>query len=128
MSREVKSTDFGDDWINRFWDSIQELKCSIIGVVPGPIRQAADRFAALKPRPSPDAFRSHIDVAVDVARGWDHPHDHDLMLAAAAKSYLLIAWLDYLQEQSPGQPLDLQAATRVSFTPVFKDEPPIRPN
>lgn len=116
---EVHGSDYTDQEVNGFFDSVRELKATAVAESPPPeLMVAAREFAAGRPRPTPKDMRLYIDHAVAVARGWDHPHDKQLMFHTAVKTYYTLAWLDYIQAHEE-KVYDLTQALKVSFTPVL---------
>lgn len=124
MAKEVQPSDFSDEQLQAFIDATDRLEWVIVGAedVPGWISEAAEAFSKDWPRPSIDELRLHIQHAVTVARGWDDPDHPKVMLHSALKSFIILAWLDYLEHHPPSGegpvPVDVKWATRVTFTPV----------
>ena len=116
MSKEVHNTDFTDEELTRFFESVSRLTWSSITPVPAWVGEQADAFGRSPPRPTPAELRQHIDHAVAVARGWDDPDNKKVMLHAAIKSFYLIRWLEHLQKHSSKR-TDLAMGYRVNFTP-----------
>ncbi len=119
---DVSGADYSDEEINAFFDAVKSLRWTSTQRVPMWVQKEADAFARRRPRPTPEALRLHIDHAVHVARGWDHPNDHGLMFSAAVKSFYLLSWLDHLQRHEPSgearSQLDVSLGLKVSFMPV----------
>lgn len=122
---EVKGIDFSDEEFGRFFESVERLEWKETAPTDESIHRAAEAFSRDPPMPGHDQMRSHIDHSVTVSRGWDHPYDRRLMFDTAVKSFYILAWLEYLQEQGRGdggqsKPVDLTLGVKVTFTPVFR--------
>lgn len=120
----VQQSDYQDAELEEFVTKIKRLSWKQVGTEPLPqwVADAANAFAEEAPRPDIEELRAHIDHSVEVARGWDDPHDRVVMLHSALKSYYLLKWLDFLEHHAPDAvsgpvPVDVKWAARVSFTP-----------
>ena len=121
MQAEVKSSDFTDQQIDRFFDAVTHVQVEVLEDVPPWLHETAQELAAQLPRPTPNELRLHIDHAVAVARGWDEPYDRKTMFDTAVKSFYILQWFERAHDRAmeiEGE-LDTRQIMDVTLSPRF---------